>query len=74
MSSTEPSRPSFCINCKAPLNLNCACEDCRVGNYDRKYCHLCLAMYGAVIRNEGLSRAHNEWKNDQDNRRGRMGL
>lgn len=65
---------AICSNCKAPINRNCACEDCRSTTLERHYCHVCLWMYGVIIRSECLSRAHNEWQSDQDNRRGRMGL
>jgi hypothetical protein len=65
---------SLCSNCKAPINTNCACEDCINLTSPRKWCHVCSEMYSSVIRSEGLSRAHSEWKNDQNERRGRMGL
>jgi hypothetical protein len=66
---------SLCSNCKAPLNLNCACEDCRESfNIERYLCHVCKEINRSVLRSEYLSRAHSEWKADQNDRRGRMGL
>lgn len=72
------SQEHQCKQCKAPMNEACQCESCRmmegIQRKHKVYCHVCEWQYIVVSQNRGLSHAHEQWKNERDQRRKNMGL
>lgn len=75
---SHASETHECKQCKAPMNEVCSCLGCAtLSGIDRKhkvFCHLCQEMYVVVNQNQFLTRAHNDWHREQDEKRNKMGL
>jgi hypothetical protein len=75
--ATEPPSPKtdgpVCKYCKVRFAA-CACSDCMSEYTQSDYCHLCLEMHRAAIRQPGLMVAQRLWEANEKDRRYRMGL